>query len=684
MPSKIVITFGSDPGDGEKVDFSIAKIGNPSGTVFKPETFKFFTRIGSGQIKIPTPTGTPGEASAIEYEFYWRLDYGGISIWSVTRILNVVTIIVADSITLGCYIEFNNFTSDDVGVTAVISNCAAITFNVTDFTVAATHPTLDPCVYIRATVTTDELAVDYALNGNFVFGNGDNPFTLDIIRGFPSRIEMINSVGDSIFYPTLDQPKLRYGTLSVGIISLEILQSLNGATVTVIVDVHPDNNPVSVFEYKVDAGGSYGSDNVFTGQANGSYTIYVKDEWGCEITKDYEVTDAGTRSPFMFISKASAVNFSESEVTDGCVVFKNDINSLALQGLEDTIYCVKNLFQTCDPTKLQFKSNYDTPTIKLRKEDLSEVSITLNKKSSNLNRFQRLDCWYYKYKEGLLGLYFTSGQTYDNLGIPLDTFTLNGNLPDFAIIGQFIDIDILGIFKIVDIVFDATIIRKAIIVEFVYNGAPVLTIVESVFDLLPYEIYEFEIDWNTYGEGYYDILIDNTDAVNGTIMHLSENIYIQDIHNKTLAIRYFNNNNRDIFYKYGIEHFIRMEYSHIEAKTLDESEINIGDLISTLVESSIHEINKFYFEEMTKEEMRKIVVALSCENLFINGIGYIKNDEIEVENLFGTNLYTVTAILLKTNINYNNNRQGQEGLDDGTIEFNIPAFVLGDGGFVKS
>ena len=114
---------------------------------------------------------------------------------------------------------------------------------------------------------------------------------------------------------------------------------------------------------------------------------------------------------------------------------------------------------------------------------------------------------------------------------------------------------------------------------------------------------------------------------------------------------------------------------HVEGVPLQESEINITDLTSSVTDSSTHEMDKISFDEVEKGRMRQLVVALGCENLFVNGIGYIKNGAVDVENLPNTNMYSISVELLKTNINYNNNRQGQEGLESDSIPFNIPAFI---------
>ena len=335
-------------------------------------------------------------------------------------------------------------------------------------------------------------------------------------------------------------------------IEVSVIPSVAGATVSFLIEPLGLENPILTYEYSLD-GTNYQTSNIFTGQANGSYTIYVKDNFNCVTTKNYEVTDSGTRDPYLFISQANSLIFAENESVDDCNIFRNDNNSLANQSLSDVVYCAENVYKPCDTITLQFKSNYDDPKVYIRFEDGSaDQLLTLTKQTLNLNKFQYLDTWYYEYAPGKLGLYFLSGDTYDETGLPNGTFNLNGNLPDFAIIGQIITIDVLGTFIIQDVAFDSTIQRKVIVIDYTYVGLPTQTRVKSIYDILPYEIYEFTIDWSVYGIGLYDILISNEDSINGTVQHLSENIAIQDVIEKHLSIRYYNKNNRDIFYKFGI------------------------------------------------------------------------------------------------------------------------------------
>jgi len=677
------IIFGSDPGNGDEIDFNLAKIATPA-----VKTSRILTFVTSGaqaeEINIPTPTATPGEASALAYKTAFELFYSA----KVNSIVIVTTTTVRITFnnhpdTLLCFLIASDFSSDDVGVTNLFVQCTLQTFSLVE---VLFDEAVVPCSDVEVSIETDEVAPEIWLNGvQIETVNAANPYIIDVSRGIPHRFNMINAGLDELPVPALDLDTYLFPTFGAAQIDVDIAPSLAGATLTVTV-IRETGNPAITFTYSIDDA-AYQNSNVFTGQADGAGTMYVLDNWGCKQSVPYNVTEVGTRDPYLFISGANSIGFVESEVIDGCSIFRNDNNTVAINGLEDITFCEQLLFQTCDTTTIQFKTNFDTPTAYVRHEDGSaDTNLSLTQKSANLNRFKSMDCWYYKYKTGLLGIYFTSGDTYDDLDIAIDggEFTLNGNLPDFAIVGQFIDIDTLGVFQIVDIVYDATILKKAIIVEYIYDDVATETFVKSTFDLLPFEVWEFTIDWSAIGVGVHDVIIDNSDTLHTTVQHLSENISVLAEHEKTLAIRYKNFNNRDIFYKYNIEHFIRIPYLHVEGSSLEESEVNITDLTSVITDSSVHELDIFHFEEVTKAVMRKITIALSMESVFINGIGYIKNGGLSTENIEGTNLYLIKADMLKTNINYNNNRQGQEGLDEDTIDFNIEPFVFGDGGFVKS
>ena len=80
----------------------------------------------------------------------------------------------------------------------------------------------------------------------------------------------------------------------------------------------------------------------------------------------------------------------------------------------------------------------------------------------------------------------------------------------------------------------------------------------------------------------------------------------------------------------------------------------------------------------------KLIVALSCENLFVNGIGYVKDGNVDEENIDNTNLYEVTSTLIKTNVSYTNFKQGQTGIDNDSGTLDIPLIITAGTNFIKS
>ena len=683
MGSQIQITFTNDNATfASFVEFEIYQLG----TIQLGQILRESWEIGAIRTQaflIPlasyTPTTTPGQATAEAFAYWWNLDYNGVNAYQVSTLANVVTIEKITPVGVDCIKGFRNFSTNITNASAEINNC---TENAQGIVEVLYNPDLSqPCSIVGVSIETNELAETVKLNGTtLTTTNTLNPFLYDLTRGVLNRFELVGATG-SVFYPAQNLPEINIRLLSPNDIVVNVIPSVSGATVNFIITPLNGENPIPTYQYSLD-GINYQASNAFTGQTNNSYTVFVKDSWNCVIQKDYIVTDSGTRLPYLFISQANSLIFAENENVDDCTIFRNDHNSLANQSLSDIVYCAENIYKPCDTITLQFKSNYDNPKVYIRFEDGSEdEELTLIQQTSNLNRFQYLDSFYYEYQPGKLGLYFLSGNIYDETGLPIGTFDLNGNVPDFAIVGQIITIDSLGTFIVNEIVFDSTIQRKVIVVDYVFPTTvlPTPTRVKSIFDILPYEIYEFTIDWSIYGAGLYDVLISNQDTFNPTVEYLSENVFVQEDIGKQLAIKYFNANNRDIFYKFGIKNFIRIGYLRIEGITVQDEKINITDLTSNLVDSSVTNGNKFYFEAVSKKVMRQMVIALSCENVFINGVGYIKNGEIATSNIEGTNLYNVTAEMINTNINYTNNRQGQTGYSSDYIDFNIPAFIDLDG-----
>lgn len=677
--SIITLTFNSDPVHLNYVSFDYYLNNNILLTGSILEKWQTPPRASAGSIELETPTATPGEKAAIQFVQYFNLDYN-LGSFIVSRLLNVVTVEMS-----GNY-SFNNFDGNG-WVTALINNSSASNPEVDS--VAYSEADSDPCDNIKVSITTSELIEEYSIlstsGTDVITGNTDNPIIVDLSRDEQHRFKFIDPDGPAIFFPGQTQsiyvPKIYNNNIIVS-----VTPGLSGGTVTISIEYSSVWVIIPNLELEYSLNNSdWQSSNVFSNQLNGDYTVYIRDQFGCVKQKDYTVTDAGTRVPYSFLSRANFLSFSIIEDIDGCSIHKNDENCLSHELLVNKVYYDNHLVQLCDDTVIHHHSNYDTVEAILRKEDGTEENLTVVKKSSNLNRFQAMDCKMYNYGNGLTGLYFLSGNTYNELLVDNGDFELMGNVPDFAIIGGIIEVVGVGTFYIEDVTFDSNIGKKVILFTNNYTGADSYEIVRSTYDLLDFEVYEITIDWELYDEGCYDVVITETDNINGTLQRVSENINVKEEHN-ALHVRWFQNpeHNQDVFYYYGIEFVGRYRFTEITGSIDDNVSSNIGDLTASLEESTLNDGNKIIFDAIPRNMALSLAIALSCPNLYINGAGYIKRESLKWEPISNTNLIEISVELIKTNTNYNINRQGQSGVEDGYLDFNVPQLVGTNVGLIKS
>ena len=669
--SKIVITFTADATNLQIISFYRYKLSTPTTRGQHFEVFRDSGRTANSTVPTVITTDPPysftGEKTAIAFANFFNLDYS--IFFSVSRSNNVITLTLKSD---SYGIELDTVINTVTGASYVITNLPEPTF----FLLSAVKSTnADACNYYDLGITATEQIRAVLVNRTLTNLTPNVFQSVKLTRGINNVIKIENA--SSV---TLDIGKFYIDFLATDNITIGVVKSMVGATV----NVNVINKIGLTLEVSIDGSTWFPITYVFTGQPEGDYVMHVRDQLGCVKLKEYTVDTFGTRKPYLQISDANSIGFKESVEWNGQTIFKNDSNTLALEGLEKIKYCHDVLFTNLDETTIQIKTNFTFTVATLRKDDFSEVILPIFQRSNNLNRYESMDAWRYKYNEQYTGIYFESGNTYTDEESIITTYALNGNLPDLAKTNNYITIKGFGTYKIEDVVYDINTKMKVILVDIVHTGAPEAIIVESVYDLLQFEVLEFYIDWRLYGNGTYDVKIVNTDPENGTITHLSENILIADTHPGTVATRYYNDNNRDIFYKYGIQHFIRIPLSHKKAVPMDEIKLNITDDGTDVIRSSVYPADEFKFGEMDASMMRKTVIALSCENLFIQNVGYAKEGSVDSNNDGNTNIYELTATLIQKGKNYNNNRNGET--DDTFTDdiFDVPAFITDGTGFIKS
>ena len=355
-------------------------------------------------------------------------------------------------------------------------------------------------------------------------------------------------------------------------------------------------------------------------------------------------------SSYFKISKANSIRYADRTVSTK----KNDYNSLSWESLSEYKYVEVQNFIKSDIIATQFRSNYLTITATLTDENGNDTSLPITKKTTNIGRQKRYDGKYYNYKgEGVYtGIYFDTGNEYTyNSSSVIQPHELIGSLPEFAIIGQEVEIIGLSITEpIVRIVYDEDIDSNVMLIANAYSGVETESQIQSEYDIQDFEVYEFPTDFAAISNICY-ITISNTEVNKATVIFRSESLNIQTAHEGTIEVAYYNNLNDGIYYSTGIQHKLRLGFNKVVSISDNENEVNITDSTVGLIESNIEEKNTFFFNELTSEMMRKLKIALSSKIVIINDEGYISNS-IKEENINNTNLYTVEATMFKTGFIY--------------------------------
>lgn len=657
--SQIQLTFNEDLATNDFVQFYMSNDMYPGLNVALKETWKTIRSAGQ-QVTIGTPTANVGERSAINFVTAFMLDFGGTG-FTITRSVNVVTIVCPET-----YLHFNTF-STNADVDGVITNVTPSTFireNLT-FSQATT-----PCTHVLVTVETSELATKIT-SPISINPNTNNPFSFEWLRGTEFTLTMENAGGD-VVNELVETPPL----LNASNFTIQVNSSPNGGTAT----VSATNSNGLDLEYSLD-GTTWQTGNTFSGLVPDDYTLHVRDQYGCLFTKDFNVDEFGIYAPFFYIDKANSFRFA-NRVTFGGLNYKTDENTLSCEADVEEPWMEVQQFKAANVPTNQFKSNYATNTVKIVRDGLADVTVPVTKMTNNIGIKDKRDARKYNLGNGKTGIYFLSGNIYDYVSnAVVGTHALNGNVPTWAVPGNYIEISGAW-FLIEQIIFDEDKNAEVVVFTNTYTGAEAAVIVGSIYNLFDYEVYEFTIDMADYIDQYFRVKIEAIDSHFPTITHLSEKIWCKVEHENVLEIRYRNTTNTNVFYATGIEHIINIPYTVVKGKDESDSEIHKTDSDAKLLNADIYESEEFLFEPVTKEIWRKLKIALSTEELFINGVGYVKNGDFNTEGPLGkTNLYVLTATMMKTGNVYNSQTTGLIDFNTGSAE--IPGLIQSDSGFVK-
>ena len=389
---------------------------------------------------------------------------------------------------------------------------------------------------------------------------------------------------------------------------------------TLFIPIIPDPLlPENAFEFSID-GINWQNENSFTELDEGIYTLRVRDSIGC--LKTYEIENTGqsnvpTVPDNIFISESNSIRFSKRE--EG---FKNVLNTLSCEEFQGSpVYQWIHKFSNTDVVKTQIKSSF---------QDLEASHGTIEKLVANIGITDIRDAIIFTNNELQLALRFESGNIYAPNGTDIiGTYELNGNFPDWGVIGNFVNTE-FGIYEIIDIKDNSLIL---------FDNSTALTaqntIVSVTYNREIYDIFEHTIDMSEYQDSCFQINISDK--------YLSEMICTGENLSDFLFLKWKNSKNTDVYFATGIEFFGWFENFTLSQNSDGEVESLKTDSKVFTIQNLNYQTSTLKINALTTGLVRKLSLALKHDFLEVNGLLYKLIENPEIERFGNSNLYSISA-----------------------------------------
>lgn len=414
---------------------------------------------------------------------------------------------------------------------------APIVFQITGVTVQQAD-TEAACTHVRYNIAVSGGTAPYSITSPV---NKAAPTEADLFIDFerlhnPQRNVVITDAdGNSA---TLLMP--RVDTWEIG--DETIITTVNGSQITTVLNVSGTDGVINpVYEYSL--GGAFQTSPVFSNVIGGTYTLTIRDNYGCTKTKQITVPDAITPEdvrpdPFFDISRILGIRHVDNAL-------ECNHNSLWEKQIFTNIQykCYEHTYNKADVVPIQMRSSYRNIVAKLKDAETDEevktytVSRTIQYTDLQYDRDETA-CVLTELPDGRTGLTF------------IESDRINGSLPEtFLRVG--VEVTISGgtfadnIYVIEETMFDPSTQRQALVIDtpYVSTAVSVPCAVNIEYDLNPWDAYRFDASFADLEEGFYYIDLQITDSLDTypDLNWRSEIIDVQESHLDTVLITYRDN-----------------------------------------------------------------------------------------------------------------------------------------------
>lgn len=285
--------------------------------------------------------------------------------------------------------------------------------------------------------------------------------TLAFARGEQHNLILTDSdsLSDTL---TINVPR----TLIASEFKQRVVPFIGGSDLT-IDSVNPVTGTTPI-EYSLD-GTNYQTSNIFPGILEDTYTLYIRDKFGCEVTKTIVVYGLGDateeeRIRKFIVSDYNSLSFSKDTVFNN-YNRKNYSNTLSYEEAVKLPKKATFYFTSDDDIETQFKSSYPFHVVTLFKCDGTKENLPFIKIQENLGVTEKVDCKLFPITDGI-GVYFDGGNSYTpNTTTIIDNSPYTTGLPSWAEIGQYVAFGTLGTKEIKSIGYDKDLQKMYFVVD---------------------------------------------------------------------------------------------------------------------------------------------------------------------------------------------------------------------------
>ncbi|MFK7949532.1 MAG: hypothetical protein AB8G11_18210 [Saprospiraceae bacterium] len=627
----IVFNPTSLPSKGQYISIGVQ---TNSGEGFLVETFDFI-RIREGQVLID---GT-ASLNAFNFTESVNLDGNGLNVRAFQTGNTVELILTNDSY------HFTTITGsliDNGKVTVTTTNGVEVvepSLELTNFTTDASNVCGNINAIIGAAGGNDIYEV--YVNNVLSLSAQSSPITLNLNRGGNYSVRVVSDNSD-IGVLGLKTPR----KLIPNDINVKVFNYINGSTINI--DTTYISEYTSPYTYSLN-GTDYQESNIFSNLIAGDYTVYVKDNLGCSVSKSISINEDTTVTETIFdISELNSLRFSKYETTK-----KNHTNTLSCNEISLINHKHNHLFTPEDVVKTQFKTNAKYINVYTLDEDSNTNTLSAFKQTSNIGLEEKTTCTYFDIGDGRSAVYFGVVDKINpvndafiesvNYGFTLPEWAnKEGNLVSIGSVGQ-IEVDSIGYSDL----------YESFILEFnvSYNGQPMQDTIYSKYNLQPYEVYEFDLTIANESDNLNVVIECGTSINNIDFTYISENVRKINDGKFLFDIDYWNDVNvGKMVYQTGIKHKLRLN-GLVEYVGEQTTEGYDGDREYYVTDNSVYHSQKFSFFRVTNEVAHKLRLIFASSELYINNIKYKLSESPEISQGDGNSNFKNFFVTLKSSGN---------------------------------